>query len=193
MIEVIFFGRGGQGAVTGAQILATAAILGGHFKDCSSFPSFGAERRGAPVEAYCRISDTKIWTRSAIYQADIAVILDETVLNQSVIAKLKQNYKLIVNTTKQPSEIHSLFDFSHKNGIIATADLLQICYKLGLLLESQPIVNTPILGAITKITEKVKLDDISKGIIEQFGSGKKADKNIEAAKIAAENTCAVNF
>lgn len=193
MIEVIFFGRGGQGGVTGAQILATAAILGGHFKDCSSFPSFGAERRGAPIEAYCRISQEKIWTRSAIYHADIAVVLDETVLHQGVIDRLNTKYKLVVNTIKQPSEIHSAYNFGNKSGIIATADLLQVCFKLGLLIESQPIVNTPILGAITKVTEKVMLADINKGIIDNFGSGKKAEKNIEAAKMAAEITCAVNF
>ena len=61
VLEIIFHGRGGQGGVTASQILAETAIYSGNYHDCSSFPSFGAERRGAPVEAYCRLSQEKIW------------------------------------------------------------------------------------------------------------------------------------
>ena len=111
MLEIIFYGRGGQGAVTGSTNLSDSAIIGQNYKDCSAFPSFGAERRGAPVEAYCRISDQKIWARSQIYLADIAVVLDETVMGQAVIDKLKPDCRLVLNTIKTPHEIYDAFDF----------------------------------------------------------------------------------
>lgn len=191
MLEIIFFGRGGQGAVSASQILAEAAILGEKYKDCSSFPSFGAERRGAPVEAYCRISDSKIWVRSQIYHADMAVILDETVFNQSVIARMKSKCKIVMNTPKTAQEIFHTYDFSKKTGWIATADLNKICFQINLLLEGQPIVNTAILGAVSKVLENFNLEDIIKAIYLHFG--KKADLNIKAAQMTAETACVHNF
>jgi 2-oxoacid:acceptor oxidoreductase gamma subunit (pyruvate/2-ketoisovalerate family) len=193
MLEIIFYGRGGQGAVTGSQILATAAILGGNYKDCSAFPSFGAERRGAPVEAYCRISDSKIWARSQIYAADMAVVLDETVFGQQIIDILKPECFLIMNTIKTPQEIFENYNFSNHTGIIATCDLIKICYDIGLLVDSQPVLNTPILGSIMKIEDKITLDDLTQAIKIHFGESSRTDKNITAAITAAETTCIYKF
>jgi 2-oxoacid:acceptor oxidoreductase gamma subunit (pyruvate/2-ketoisovalerate family) len=193
LLEIIFYGRGGQGAVTGAQMLAGAAILSGQFKDCSSFPSFGAERRGAPVEAYCRISDQKIWARSAIQTADIAIILDEAQLGPVIIEKLKPQYKLIVNTNKSPQEIFKNNRFGNRKGQIAASDLISICIETKLLLEGQPVVNTPILGMIPAVISQISFDHIAQAISAHFGSEVKAKKNIEAAKIAAERTCVLDF
>jgi pyruvate ferredoxin oxidoreductase gamma subunit len=191
--EIIWFGRGGQGAVTGSQIFATAAIMGGYFKDCTCNPSFGAERRGAPIEAYTRVSDTTIWTRSHIYTADIIVVLDETVFGQNIVDKLKPKYRLVINTNKKPQEIYNAYNFGKRKGQIATADLIKICFDVGLLVDGQPVLNTPILGSVTRVLEQIKLDDIIAGIEDNFGKGPKSDKNIQAAKMAAEITCVNNF
>ena len=193
MREIIFYGRGGQGAVTGAQMLAEAAILSNHYKDCSSFPSFGAERRGAPVEAYCRISDQTIWIRSAIQSADIAIILDETNFNQTTISKLKPQCKIIINTTKSPQEIYQMYDFKGHTGQIATADVTQICLDTHLLLEGQPIVNTAVLGILSRVTETIPFEALAQAIENKLGSGNKTKKNIDAAKMAADLTCVLNF
>jgi len=191
MLEIIFFGRGGQGAVSASQILAEAAIIGEKYQDCSSFPSFGAERRGAPVEAYCRISDSKIWVRSQIYHADMAVVLDETVFNQSVINRLKSNCKIVINTPKTAQEIYHAYDFSKHSGWIATADLNKICFQINLLLEGQPNVNTAILGAVSKVLENFTIDDIAKAIKIHFG--KNAELNVKAAQMTVETACVHQF
>ncbi|MFQ6077837.1 MAG: 2-oxoacid:acceptor oxidoreductase family protein, partial [Thermodesulfobacteriota bacterium] len=78
MIEIRFHGRGGQGAVTSAELLAHAAISEGRY--AQAFPSFGPERRGAPVVAYCRISDDPIRIRANIYEPDLVVVLDYSIL-----------------------------------------------------------------------------------------------------------------
>lgn len=187
MKEIIFFGRGGQGGVTGAQILAEAAVLCGKYSDCSSFPSFGAERRGAPIEAYCRISNHKIWTRMAIQTADMAMVLDETIFGQHIVDKLKPHGVLLLNTPKCPNDIYALSDFQGKKVTIITSDLTQICFDLSLLnQESQPILNTPILGLVTKTNLGLLLDDLAPAITDHIGE-KKAGKNIEAATLAANH------
>jgi 2-oxoacid:acceptor oxidoreductase gamma subunit (pyruvate/2-ketoisovalerate family) len=189
MIEAIFYGRGGQGAVTAAQLLAEAAIHSGNFHDCSSFPSFGAERRGAPVEAYCRISDQAIWTRCAIQSADIAIVLDETHFGQHVIDKLKPQFNLVINTTRKASDFLKKYNFKGKTGEIATADVTQICLDTELLLEGQPVVNTPILGVMSRVIPQIPIEHFVEAIQWRFGTGKTAQKNIDAAKIAADVTC----
>ncbi|MEM0319993.1 MAG: 2-oxoacid:acceptor oxidoreductase family protein, partial [Candidatus Nezhaarchaeales archaeon] len=102
MIEIRWHGRGGQGAVTAAEILASAAALEG--KWVQAFPSFGAERRGAPVQAYTRIDEKPILDRSFIYEPDIVVVLDEGLLDaerDSVLMGLKLNGKLVVNSGRE--------------------------------------------------------------------------------------------
>jgi 2-oxoacid:acceptor oxidoreductase gamma subunit (pyruvate/2-ketoisovalerate family) len=185
--ELIFHGRGGQGGVTGAQILAGAAILSEKFVDCSSFPSFGAERRGAPVEAYCRISNKKIWIRSQIQKADMAVVLDETVFGQHIIDKLKPKSIIIMNTPDCPADVYNKFDFKSHEVTIATADLITVCLEAKLVnKENQPIVNTPILGVLTKVPLGLDLDDIKLGIENHFGVGSRSELNFNTAKKASE-------
>src|SRR4030066_755338 len=94
MIEIRFHGRGGQGAVTSAEILALAAIGEGRY--AQAFPSFGPERRGAPVVAFCRISDQPIKIRANIYEPDLVVVLDASLLKiVNVAAGLRQEGILI--------------------------------------------------------------------------------------------------
>ncbi|UYP46006.1 Pyruvate/ketoisovalerate oxidoreductases common subunit gamma [Candidatus Lokiarchaeum ossiferum] len=187
MIEIIFYGRGGMGAVTAGKILADAAILSGNYPEVSAFPSFGTERRGAPVQAFCRISDTPIWTRAHIEKADYAIVLDETVFGTHIISSIKETGALILNTPKCPSEIRETYDFGDSKITIVTADLTQIAFDLKLTTkENQPIVNTSVLGVITKSSVKINLADAQKAIENKFGASSKTALNVKAAQMAAE-------
>ncbi|MHA1745895.1 MAG: 2-oxoacid:acceptor oxidoreductase family protein [Promethearchaeota archaeon] len=187
MIEIIIYGRGGMGAVTAGKILAEAAILSKNYPEVSAFPSFGTERRGAPVMAFCRISDEPIWTRTHIKQADYVIVLDETVFGEPVIDRIKTGGALILNTWKCPEDIRKAYNFGDRKITIVTADLTQIAFDLKLLnSENQPIVNTSVLGVISKSSIKITLEDAQKAIENKFGKSKKTDLNIQAAKMAAE-------
>src|SRR5512136_555458 len=101
MLEIRFHGRGGQGAVTSAEILALAAIEEGRY--AQAFPSFGPERRGAPVVAFCRISEASIRIRANIYEPDLVVVLDASLLKVvNVAAGLKPDGILVTNTRLTP-------------------------------------------------------------------------------------------
>src|SRR5512137_1335647 len=104
MIEVRWHGRGGQGAVTSVELLAQAAI--GVGKYAQGFPSFGPERRGAPVAAFSRIDDKKIKVRSGIYKPDVVIVLDSSLIGLvNVTDGLKPDGVLIVNTARTPQEL----------------------------------------------------------------------------------------
>ncbi|MHA1728218.1 MAG: 2-oxoacid:acceptor oxidoreductase family protein [Promethearchaeota archaeon] len=181
--EIIVFGRGGQGAVTGAEIIAEAAFLN-NYKDVVSFPSFGTERRGAPVEAYTRISsDEKIWTRSQIYDPDIVLILDEWVINKEKIANIKANGILVVNTEKTPEKIADEYDLSDDITII-TCNITKISRENKLIVDGLPVFNTPILGALTVSLEYLSLESI-KQAIEEHIKGEKGKLNAKVAEISA--------
>ena len=187
MIEIIIYGRGGMGAVTAGKILADAAILSGNYPEVSAFPSFGTERRGAPVQAFCRISHDPIWTRAQIQQADYVIVLDETVFGNHVIPKIKNKGALILNTWKCPEDVRKEYDFGDRKITIVTADLTQIAFDLNLLnRENQPIVNTSVLGVIAKSSVEISLDDAKHAIENKFGKSSKTDLNNKAAEMAAK-------
>ncbi len=181
LIEIRWHGRGGQGAITAAQILAEAASV---YEDkwVTASPSFGAERRGAPIIASTRISDSKINIRSQIVNPDIVIVLDPTLLKDvDITAGLKEGGIIIVNSPKQPSELNL-----DKKFRVFTSDCTHIALKLQLLAAGQVVLNTPILGALIKAKELVKLDNIKKVIQEHFpGDG---GKNSQAAEISYQNT-----
>ncbi|MCP4763811.1 MAG: pyruvate ferredoxin oxidoreductase [archaeon] len=181
--EIIVLGRGGQGGVTGAEIIAEAAFLSKNYKDVSSFPTFGTERRGSPVQAFTRISsDETIWTRQHIYNPDIAVVLDETIMTQEFIDSIKPKGILIVNTDKNPEEIASEFGIS-SDKTIATSDITNICVENDLVIGGQPMLNTPILGVLSKVLNTISMDAVEKAIISRFGE-KKGKLNADVANIA---------
>lgn len=187
MIEIIFFGRGGMGAVTAGKILSDAAILSGNYPHVSAFPSFGTERRGAPVVAFCRISEKPIWIRSHIQKADYAIVLDETVFGQHVIDRIKDNGALILNTFKCPEDVRKEYNIDPHKITVVTADLTQIAFDLKLTnRENQPIVNTSVLGVLAQSSLKMDLEHANQAIINMFGSGAKTDLNIKAAEQAAK-------
>ncbi|GAB4305865.1 MAG: pyruvate synthase subunit PorC [Methanobacteriaceae archaeon] len=172
MIEIRFHGRGGQGAVTAAEILAKAAFEDGKY--CQAFPFFGVERRGAPVMAFSRIDNEPITKRYQVYKPDYVVVLDEGLLDVvDVFAGLKENGEVIINTQnglnlKEGVNIHS---------IDATGIALD---TLGV-----PIVNTVMLGAFAGATGEITLDSLIKIVKETF-PGRIGEKNAEATKIAYE-------
>jgi 2-oxoacid:acceptor oxidoreductase gamma subunit (pyruvate/2-ketoisovalerate family) len=178
MVEVIWHGRGGQGVVIAAQILAESAYLQG-FKGVTSAPTFGPERRGAPLTASTRISDAPIRTFSQIEKADIAVVLDPSLFGVvNILFSLKPNGWLIVNTTKKPDELDI------QDGInVATADAAAIALKFRLLKEGAPIVNTPMLGVFSRATGLVTPEYLEKGLKWKLSGGASAT-NIAALKAA---------
>ena len=174
MIEVRWHGRGGQGAVTSVELLAVAAISAGKY--AQGFPSFGPERRGAPVTAFTRIDDKKINVRSGIYEPDVVLVLDASLIGLvNVLDGLKPGGKLIVNTPKSPDEIRKDLNFS---GTVATVDGTGIARKeMGV-----PIANTTMIGALLKVTGVMGLDAMKDSVEHRFG--RIAQKNINAMKRA---------
>jgi pyruvate ferredoxin oxidoreductase gamma subunit len=174
MLEIRWHGRGGQGAVTSVEMLALAAI--GEGKYAQGFPSFGPERRGAPVAAFNRIDDKRIKVRSAIYNPDAVVVLDSSLVGLvNVTEGLKPDGTLVVNTTKLPEDLKKELNFE---GRVATVDASKIAWEeLGV-----PITNTTMLGALIKALDVVKLDSVTAPIEHRFG--RIAQKNLAAMKRA---------
>jgi pyruvate ferredoxin oxidoreductase gamma subunit len=176
MIEVRWHGRGGQGAVTSVELLAQAAI--GVGKYAQGFPSFGPERRGAPVAAFSRVDDKKIKVRSGIYKPDVVIVLDSSLIGLvNVTDGLKPEGMLIINTARTPQELKKQLNFS---GIVATVDGTGIARKeMGV-----PIANTTMIGALLKMVGFMRLDDMKEAIDHRFG--RIAQKNLAAMKRAYE-------
>lgn len=162
MIEVTFLGRGGQGAFTSSRILAIAASLY-EGKYALSFPSFGPERRGAPVFAYTKIDDKEIRDRSQSPKSDYLVILDESLYKEELKNKLKNNGKIILNTSRKEE---------YQDDEIITFDALPIAVKyLGV-----PITNTSMLAALVIFTNIVEEENLKKAISYDL-KPKLAEKN----------------
>jgi len=182
IVNIVIHGRGGQGAVTACEIIAEAAFLSDNFVDVHAYPSFGAERRGAPVQAYAKLSKKeKIWDRAQIEYPDIIIILDETVLNQNIASALKKNGILIVNSDKEPEYFKRKFKLSEKIRI-KIADVNNLALNKGLTIEGNPIVNTPILGLLSKCVGEISLENLSKAVRNKMDNTKLADLNIELIK-----------
>jgi len=170
MIELRFHGRGGQGAVTSAELLALAAINTGKF--ATAFPSFGPERRGAPVVAFARVSDNPIKLRCKVYEPDVVIVLDPSLVE---IAKpsdgLKESGVLVLNTTQDAQAIKQALNF---RGRVAVVDATRIAKEvLGL-----PITNTTMVGALVKAANLLSVEDLEAPFKARFG--KIAARNIEA-------------
>ena len=179
LIEIRWHGRGGQGAVTSAELLARAAISEGKY--AQAFPSFGPERRGAPVLAFVRINAGEpIRLRVEITQPDVVVVLDPGLLGISrVDAGLKPGGVIVVNTKKSAEQLSKEFGFSSS---LATVDATSIAREiLGV-----PITNTTMVGAVLKAGEVVKMESLVEPLKHRFG--RLAERNIEAMQRAYEET-----
>jgi len=181
-LEIRWHGRGGQGAITAAKVIAQAAYLKG-YKGVTAAPSFGAERRGAPVSASTRISTEPILVVSQVENPEIVVVLDHTLLKYpDVTHGLGKNGWLIVNSPLTPRELGLKGEFN-----IATADATKICQDLGLIIAGLVIVNTAILGALVRATKIVDLPTLEKVMRERF-SKSTVDINLAAINKTYEIT-----
>jgi len=186
IVEICFHGRGGQGSVTAANLLVAAALKDGN-KGVQAFPLFGAERRGAPVRAFARISDEEIHLRSEVYSPDIVIVLDESIIGiVDVLKGLKKDGEILINTTKKPED----FDFSDKYHV-ATVDATGVAIKHDILVGGIPVVNTPILGAVPKILDRVTLPSIQT-VIKNKWKGEGGEINVKATQDAYDSV-EVNF
>jgi pyruvate ferredoxin oxidoreductase gamma subunit len=180
--EIRWHGRGGQGAVTSAKILADAAFRSG-FAGVTSQPSFGAERRGAPITASTRLSSEPIRVLSQVTAPDIVVVLDDSLLRvANATAGLASGGTLIVNTTRSADELGITGDVR-----VVTSDVTGAAQSANLIVGGQPMVSTAILGAIAAATGLITMDSVEEAIRHAF-SGTAAAKNVEAAKIAFDCT-----
>jgi pyruvate ferredoxin oxidoreductase gamma subunit len=182
MIEIRFHGRGGQGAVTSAELLALAAI--GEGKYAQAFPSFGPERRGAPVVAFCRISGEKIRIRANIYEPDIVVVLDASLLTVvNVAAGLKPTGVVITTSKDDAAKVKNILGVKN---MVAVVDAVKIATEiLGL-----PITNTTLLGSLVRASGGlVRKESFIPPFKERFG--RIAEKNISAFERAYQDTILV--
>ena len=182
IFEVRWHGRGGQGALTAAKILSQAAFLEG-YRGVTVAPSFGAERRGAPVSASARISSTPIMVISPVENPNIVVVLDHTLLkHNSVTSGLVKGGWLVVNSWRAPGELGINGGFN-----IATADATKICRELGLSVAGLTIPNTAILGALVRATRIVSIASVERAMREIF-RGDALDTNLSALSKTYEIT-----
>lgn len=172
--ELRIHGRGGQGSVTAAELIAVAAFAGGVY--AQAFPAFGVERRGAPVQAFVRFDNKKVRLRSQVYEPDYIIVQDSTLIRDvNVFHGLKKGGIVIVNTEKAIS--HPI-----PEGVkVITIDATSVALKhLGL-----PITNTTLMGAFASASGEIALPALE-GAIRQRFPGDLADKNVAAAREAYE-------
>ena len=178
MIEIRWHGRGGQGAITAAKIFATAAFKAG-YTGVVMAPTFGTERRGAPVFTSLKIAKEKIYDISPIETPDVVVVLDHLLLTEADVTNgLKDGGLIVLNTPKPPTA----YDFDGMG--LAVADVTALSVEAGL---RQGMVNSGIIGALCRALEIVPFDDVVAEIEAEFKT-KKPEANAQAARLAYEKT-----
>ena len=181
-LQIRWHGRGGQGAKTAAGMVAEVAVQEG--RHGQSAPEYGAEREGAPIKAYTRISGKQIRTHDAIYYPDVVVVLDDTLIEtQAVTDGLAEDGIVLVNTKKSTAETRKALGLQDR--AVWTIDATGIALdEIG-----RPIPNTVMIGALLKVTEAVPLDAIEKAIKKKFGKKLTAEMlagNLRAIERAAQ-------
>ena len=178
MIEIRIHGRGGQGAVTSAELLATAAIDDGKY--AQGFPSFGPERRGAPVASFVRVDDKPIKMREKVYEPDISVVLDPTILSiVNVAAGLKEGGIVLVNSHKSAADLRGRYGLKSRLGLVDATTIAK--ETLGI-----PVTNTTMLGALIRATGIVSLEAMYRALEHRFGP--LAARNVRALDRAYKET-----
>ncbi len=181
-IEIRWHGRGGQGAVTAAEILAQAAFYDG-YKGVTAAPFFGAERRGAPVVASNRLARTPIRTVSLVKNPSVVVVLDETIMRVvDVTAGMQPDGIVIINSTKAPDQLGLPSSLR-----VAVTDATRWATEVGLIIQGAVLFNTAILGGFSTATGLVSMESMEKALREHF-SGQACEKNIMSARLAAKAT-----
>ena len=174
--EVRWHGRGGQGSWTASEVLARTAIYEGKY--IQSFPEFGPERMGAPVTAFTRISTKPIRIHCAVYEPDVVVVLDPTLLKTvPVTSGLNENGVIIINSTDEPAKVRETL--KTEKGKLWTIPATQIALKI----LGMPITNTAMLGTVARATKIVSLETIERTLKERFRPDL-AEKNFAVIKEA---------
>jgi len=176
MFQIRIHGRGGQGVVTAAEMLSLAAFREG--RHAQAFPSFGSERTGAPVVAYCRIDEREIRLREPVLRPDALVIQDPTLLHQvDVFSGLVPDGYVLINTTRSfdalgVGEFLKGFRAEHLCTVPAT--------DLALKHIGRPVPNAALLGGFAALSGRISLESVEAAIRDKF-SGKLAAGNVAAA------------
>lgn len=179
MFQVRIHGRGGQGVVTAAELLSVAAFKGG--RHAQAFPNFGSERTGAPVVAYCRISDEPIRVREPILVPDALIIQDVTLLHQvDLLSGLPSNGYVVVNTNKSFEELGlGEFAAAHDPERLVTVPATEMALRH----VGRPVPNAALLGGLVALVDLVTMDDVAAALAERF-SPPVAQANEAAAREA---------
>jgi pyruvate ferredoxin oxidoreductase gamma subunit len=176
MFQVRIHGRGGQGVVSAAEMLSIAAFREG--QHAQAFPSFGSERTGAPVVAFCRISDREIRLREPILEPDALLIQDPTLLHQvDVFSGLRRDGYILINTNRSFVELgvgEFIREFHPERLLTVPATELALEYM------GRPVPSAVMLGGFAAITAAIALDSVISAIREKF-AGKVAEGNVAAA------------
>lgn len=181
MLELRFHGRGGQGTVVATILMAKAFFRAGW--EVQSFPFFGVERRGAPVEAYVRLDMEKILLRTNVTAPDHVVVQDRTLLQSIDVTKgLKRGGWILINSPSPPEEAERFASFR-----VAFVDANRIARGQGLGTRTHPIVNTAMIGAFARLLEMPPLEVVAEAIREEIPAH--ADANIRAAEEAYKTVC----
>lgn len=179
MYEIRIHGRGGQGGVLAASVLAEALFAEG--KCVQAFPNFGVERRGAPVAAFVRFDSEWIELRCQIYNPDFIILLDPTLIgNASIVQGLKPGGNVLINSDQSPDRFADLGDFN-----IATVDASSIALEHKLGSQGSPIVNTAILGAFAKFSELLELESVKSAVGQKIPYNR--EQNMAAVVDSYEN------
>ena len=178
-VEIRWHGRGGQGTVTAAKVLADACLSGGRY--VQAFPEYGPERAGAPLRAYNRISSKELRMHCPVLEPDIVAVADATLLDSINIAEgTRENTIFIVNTSKAPKEIREKLK-AGQNQKVFSLDATRIAIDCF----GRALPNSPMLGAVCKITGLITLEHLLEDVRNSFGkkfSQKIIDGNLEATK-----------
>jgi pyruvate ferredoxin oxidoreductase gamma subunit len=187
-LEIRWHGRGGQGAKTAAGMVAEVAVAAGKYAQAA--PEYGAEREGAPIKAYTRISEKPIRTHDAIYYPDIVLVLDDTLLEtQGVEQGLVEDGIVLVNTKKTPAEVREMLgvDKAQVYTIDATAIAIEEIQR--------PIPNTVMIGALVEVTGVVDIPHVKQKVEKKFGaklSEEMLDGNMRALDRASQEVKSEN-
>ena len=180
--EIVWHGRGGQGAVTAAKILTEAAYYQG-FKGVSAKPTYFSERRGAPVSVHTRIAQKPVRTAANITAPDIAVVLDDNLLEMvNVTANLKAGGLLIVNSARTRDELGLEGPFT-----VAISAAFHCSEAAGLMVEGNVLISTSILGPLAAASDLVSLDNMYKALENKF-RGAALERNRKALELAYQRT-----
>jgi len=179
MFQIRLHGRGGQGVVTGAEMLSIAAFIDGCH--AQAFPSFGSERMGAPVMAFCRIDDKEIRLREPVMEPDALIIQDPTLLHQvDLFNGLHTKGYILINSTRSFEEL-GLGDLSHDDHQyrLCTVPATELAMKH----VRRPLPNAALLGGFAAISDVVKLESVEAAIRQKF-AGQVGENNVAAARAA---------